>query len=744
MLGGRLKSSVLQRGQVIILLVLMLNYAALSFAIQSSIVTISSNGFIYYRPAPRILFEDEFESGDFTAWNGTCSVYGNVSVKSLNPYEGLYHGLSKTIALASGISYAYSYVSLSPVSEVYARAYVYINEGLPLDDNNDRFGLIAFEVDGHLQATFRVYHSAGVDRFNIIGFNGTGTIQKSANNIFPVMGRWYCIEFYIKIHETKGEYRGWINGVERITITNINTSRYGFGVNRVRFGLTSTINVQHEVEIYFDCVAVGTRYIGQLKYTFGIIGSTSTNPSLWNFYWLFGNQSIDYRSIVPSEVERLEDIERFNGLVLWTRGDYDYNASAIRLFAKTHVVISDVKDFCEVLYPSLSDDIQIVSTNTVTYVRDWGNFRSGDLVEMRNETGDIDQLTAVSASGLMFFSNVCIITRYDADRITSFYMNGTVSKSGFFVMDLDATTPETEWAGIWHVFPAVKIVHDFPTGKYARWMANGVSWWDLDWIYSRINALVDENDDILDKMVIGRSVLGRNITAVIIGNGSKNIIIDGCIHGNEKAAAFSALHIAELLVELYNSNPWWHLKLKNDWKIIVIPVLNPDGFVANRRVNANGKDLNRQFPPGSNTTEPEAWALRWLMGNYTPTVYINLHEGYYWYPNWLIYGNYETDPNKTVTVKALKMANETFVSLRHWGWFNEGGKNLWIGKVTNIAKGGISSMAIAYASWQYGASCMLVESFVWSSEHGARQSLWAIDYYCCLVLAFLEHNSRLE
>ena len=131
------------------------------------------------------------------------------------------------------------------------------------------------------------------------------------------------------------------------------------------------------------------------------------------------------------------------------------------------------------------------------------------------------------------------------------------------------------------------------------------------------------------------------------------------------------------------------------------------------------------------------------MGNYTPTVYVNLHTGYYWYPNWMIYGNYEQDPNRTITVEAMRKANETFASLKHWGWFTEYDKHVWIGKAENIARGGINSMAVAYTSWKYNASCMLLESLVWSDAHGARQCLWAMDYYCSIVLAFLENNKRL-
>lgn len=730
----------------VLLIILVGSIASAVFSSQSSVV-LMSNGSIYYQPEAEVLFEDGFESGDFSVWNGTYATAGdNATVTPLDPYEGIFHSNFQTGSIVSGVRYAYVYALLSPiVSEVYARGYFYIVDGLPLDDNNDRFGLIGFEVGGQLHCTFRIQRSGGVDRFGIIGYNGSSVVAKSTDAIYPVEGRWYCVEFYIKVHSTRGEYRAWINGVKRLSITNLNTTRYGTGVSCVRFGLTYTADVQHPVEIYCDSVVISTRYIGQLKYTFGVVGSIEGNPAIKNFCWLFGNQSISYRVIMPSEVTNFAEVDRFDGLVVWTKHG-GYNATAIRQFAGTHIVISHIRDFCNVLYPSLNGSTQIVTTNTVTYVKNWGDFCEGDLVEMRNETGNTNRLTTVLASGLASFSNVTTIARYDASRIAFFHMNGTQSESGFYVMDLDATTPETEWTGIWHLFPAIKMVKDFPTGKYARWMAKGQSWWNLTWVYNRIDTFVSENDDILEKWVIGKSVEGRNITAVVIGEGNKNVIIDGSIHGNEQTTTFACLRIIELLVDKYRSDSWWHSKLLNDWKIIIIPVLNPDGFVENTRKNANGKDLNRQFPPGATTTEPEAWALRYLMGNYTPTVYINLHTGYYYYPNWMIYGNYEQDPNRTITVEAMRKANETFASLRHWGWFAEHNTHVWIGKVQHIARGGAdyNSMAIAYASWQYNASCMLLESFVWSDAHGARQSLWAMDYYCTLVLTFIENNDRLK
>ncbi len=731
-------------GKAIILLAILIgSMVATSFGLQSLNI-IPSGGSIYYPPEAKTLLDDDFESGNFGSWNGTSTTIGdNATVASTSPYEGMYSGRFQTDSVASGTKYAYAYRTLSPVvSEVYARGYFYIAGGLPLDDNDDRFGLIGFEVEGQLQSTFRIRRSGGVDRFGVVGLDGSASVSRDSDAVYPSEGRWYCLEFYIRVHGTIGEYRAWINGVERITITNIDTTRYGSGVSSVRFGLTSTVNAQHNVEVCCDSVVISTRYIGQLRYTFGIVGSVVDAPAIRNIHWLLGNQSISYRALLPSEVTNFADIDRFDGLVVWTKSDNGYNSSAIKQFALSHVVVSSVWDFCNALYPSLGAEVEVVSTSTVTYVMDWGSFRNGDRVEMRNVTGNVGRVTTVHASALASFSNITSIARYDASRIAFFHMNGIQSGSGFYVLDLDVTTPETEWNGIWHIFPAIKMVQDFPTGRYARWMADGQSWWNITLVYNSIDSIVSANSDIARKGVIGYSVEGRQIPAIVIGSGNRYAIIDGSIHGNEKTGTFACLRIAELLVDYYRSDSVWRSKLA-EYTVIIIPVLNPDGFVYNTRQNANGKDLNRQFPPLASTTEPEVWALRNLMGNYTPTIYINIHEGWDHYPLHMIYGAYETSTNKTATTNAMRQANTTFVGLLHWGWFTENDAYVWIGKVdTIVAGGGEPGMAVDYASWAYSTSCMLLETFVWSQTWGARKCLWGLDYYPAVILSFLKQLQR--
>jgi hypothetical protein len=130
------------------------------------------------------------------------------------------------------------------------------------------------------------------------------------------------------------------------------------------------------------------------------------------------------------------------------------------------------------------------------------------------------------------------------------------------------------------------------------------------------------------------------------------------------------------------------------------------------------------------------------MGNYTPTIYVNIHEGWNWYPLDMLYGNYESGTNRSLTIDAMRQANNTIVDLHHWGWFTENNASVWIGQVNTIMAGGKLGMAIAWASYQYHSSCMLLETFMWSDQWGARKCLWGIDYYPTVIISFIQHINR--
>jgi protein MpaA len=129
-------------------------------------------------------------------------------------------------------------------------------------------------------------------------------------------------------------------------------------------------------------------------------------------------------------------------------------------------------------------------------------------------------------------------------------------------------------------------------------------------------------------VVIGRSVDGRAITARVVGPDSarRRVLLVGCIHGNECAGL-------RIISALAHSRPWPGVQM---W---LIGELNPDGTAAGTRQNADGVDLNRNFPyqwrPVSDPTyysgphplsEPESRAAVKLIGRIRPAVTIWYHQ----------------------------------------------------------------------------------------------------------------------
>ena len=84
--------------------------------------------------------------------------------------------------------------------------------------------------------------------------------------------------------------------------------------------------------------------------------------------------------------------------------------------------------------------------------------------------------------------------------------------------------------------------------------------------------------------IIGKSVEGRDIEAYRRGTkGGTVVLVIGVIHGDEDAG----LGIVDLLrsAEIPSGIDLW-----------LVPSMNPDGVADNTRKNANGVDLNRNFP----------------------------------------------------------------------------------------------------------------------------------------------------
>jgi protein MpaA len=132
-------------------------------------------------------------------------------------------------------------------------------------------------------------------------------------------------------------------------------------------------------------------------------------------------------------------------------------------------------------------------------------------------------------------------------------------------------------------------------------------------------------------LTLGKTVQGRDITAAVYGSGAKRVLIFGGIHGDEQHTTV----LARALSVNINSET-----LPPGLTLIVVPDVNPDGLMVSKRVNANGVDINRNFPskswrpeyteqrhyPGMKpSSEPETRAVLSLLERYPPHLVVTLH-----------------------------------------------------------------------------------------------------------------------
>lgn len=156
-----------------------------------------------------------------------------------------------------------------------------------------------------------------------------------------------------------------------------------------------------------------------------------------------------------------------------------------------------------------------------------------------------------------------------------------------------------------------------------------------------------ENVDLQDmqaRSVKGRVLWGKDVPA---DDSQLRVMVVGGIHGDEMSSVSLVFHWLALA-----QNPPADMPMPITWRFI--PSLNPDGLlsVPARRVNANGVDLNRNFPtpnwgrdarkywelrtrkdprrwPGSKPlSEPESQFLHQQMDHFKPNLIVSVHAPY--------------------------------------------------------------------------------------------------------------------
>jgi hypothetical protein len=122
----------------------------------------------------------------------------------------------------------------------------------------------------------------------------------------------------------------------------------------------------------------------------------------------------------------------------------------------------------------------------------------------------------------------------------------------------------------------------------------------LDEVESHLHAMEADHPGLVELRTIGESRLGRPLWDVVITDksvpaaGKLVPILDGAHHGNEYAGGELMLYAADTLLENHATNHTVQ-RLLRDLEIHVVPVVNPDGWVAATRYNGFGVNLNRNY-----------------------------------------------------------------------------------------------------------------------------------------------------
>lgn len=244
-------------------------------------------------------------------------------------------------------------------------------------------------------------------------------------------------------------------------------------------------------------------------------------------------------------------------------------------------------------------------------------------------------------------------------------------------------------------------------------------------VYEKFVKALNEKYQCLKITTCGKSLLGRDILALVMGEGKRNVVYVGGTHGLEWLTSLVLLQFTEKLAAAYENNgqlSGFSVKdILADTRLIIIPELNPDGIeiaikgasacgkykvenfeickgdFSNWSANARGVDINHNFNADWYTlreaekkagivspsprrygglfpeSEPETAAITRLCRNIPVEMLITFHsqgeEIFYEYAN--------NTPEKAMHIAKIFSALTDYTLVKNEGLYSSGGLKDW-------------------------------------------------------------------
>lgn len=166
-------------------------------------------------------------------------------------------------------------------------------------------------------------------------------------------------------------------------------------------------------------------------------------------------------------------------------------------------------------------------------------------------------------------------------------------------------------------------------------------WPSLDEIQRQLRDWQQKHPDRMKLETVAHSKLGHPVHAVRITNpqtdpnDKEHVLITTLHTGVERIGATSALSLIKWLL----ADETLPQQIRSRQQIVIVPLVNPDGYLAGTFANGAGKDSYTNWTPSGPADPdnmPEAVALRKLMDELQPEVHADIHGMDLGFPGYLL------------------------------------------------------------------------------------------------------------
>ena len=200
------------------------------------------------------LFGDDFESGDFSAWDSTSGGGAEApTVTTANPHYGSYH---MQYVVTSGC-WSKATKTITPSSTVYARAYFRLDT---LPSLNKQCNIISCSGGGGSIAKIYAANNLGEIVWKL-SLRENGVYQHYLASTGPNVDSYYCVELYVKIDSSAGEATLYVNGSTVVSTSGKKTDNNGELIS-VDVGEYDGYGGTNTVTVSIDDVSLSDSYVG--------------------------------------------------------------------------------------------------------------------------------------------------------------------------------------------------------------------------------------------------------------------------------------------------------------------------------------------------------------------------------------------------------------------------------------------------------------------------------------------------